>query len=626
MKKAVLIICCLSLAITCRSTTLAAGSSITHGHVILCSDEVPNQEVTARLIDLAGGSPQTVIILNLTPQGNGSSELAQKLKAAFEKFSLAVKTVAVDWHSGMQDEAFHSRETSRALWVFASNPATSIENSETLRTYLSKFQAKGGVIAAGGAATALLTDTVLLENTSNPRGGSTQSSSGFRKSAHTSAEGLEIVRDLIVDRDSIKRSHLNFLIRTLLNQPRKTIVGIDENGAVWIKPNGDIEAIGPANVLILSAHRARIDTEPETAKESAYLSAEGVQIHVLWRGGIYNVVSHIVKAIGQMQTRGHLILLGGGGGFPADALDKFLDLIGGRDQLVLILSIGLDGRERQQQEFQAIKEVFTKEGCQNVQGVFLDSAQEAEDPKLVELVSRARGVVFGGGDQRRITRVLQGTPIEKALWKIYSDGAVISGASAGAAIQGQLMITGDAKTLAEDKGLPSAFHTIRVGNVELTSGMGFFPGAIVDQHFLSRSRGNRLLSTILEHPNLIGVGIDGGAAVWLKPDQTFQVLGNSSVMVINASGAEVGLGETIAGVPGERTVAARNLSIVLVSPGRGFDLKTRKLIYSEAPRRQRPARRKTAQIRAAARVILPLSTWATKAGRQTNGQRYLSSR
>src|SRR5262249_38724295 len=130
---------------------------------------------------------------------------------------------------------------------------------------------------------------------------------------------------------------------------------------------------------------------------------------------------------------------------------------------------------------------------------------------------------------------------------------------------------------AEDKELPSPFHTIRLGNVEVTSGMGFFPGAILDQHFLARTRGNRLLSTVLEHPDLIGVGIDAGAALWLKPDHTFQVLGSSSVMVVDPSGAQVRAGMPI-DAAGERTVAAGNVNVVVLGPGYGFDLNTRKII------------------------------------------------
>lgn len=46
----------------------------------------------------------------------------------------------------------------------------------------------------------------------------------------------------------------------------------------------------------------------------------------------------------------------------------------------------------------------------------------------------------------------------------------------------------------------------------------------MDQHFVRRRRHNRLLSLVLENPGLLGVGIDEGTAVWVKPDHTFEVL------------------------------------------------------------------------------------------------------
>jgi cyanophycinase-like exopeptidase len=39
---------------------------------------------------------------------------------------------------------------------------------------------------------------------------------------------------------------------------------------------------------------------------------------------------------------------------------------------------------------------------------------------------------------------------------------------------------------------------------------------IFDQHFLQRQRHNRLLSAVLDHPQMIGVGIDEATAVIVR--------------------------------------------------------------------------------------------------------------
>ena len=63
-----------------------------------------------------------------------------------------------------------------------------------------------------------------------------------------------------------------------------------------------------------------------------------------------------------------------------------------------------------------------------------------------------------------------------------------------------------------------------VGATKTVPGLGLWPGVIVDQHFLKRQRHSRLLSLGLEHPSLVGVGIDEDTAVVVSGSR-FEVLG-----------------------------------------------------------------------------------------------------
>ena len=63
-------------------------------------------------------------------------------------------------------------------------------------------------------------------------------------------------------------------------------------------------------------------------------------------------------------------------------------------------------------------------------------------------------------------------------------------------------------------------------------GLGLWPQVIVDQHFLKRQRGNRLISAVLDHPTLVGVGIDEQTAVIVR-GSSFEVVGASAVVVVD---------------------------------------------------------------------------------------------
>jgi len=88
---------------------------------------------------------------------------------------------------------------------------------------------------------------------------------------------------------------------------------------------------------------------------------------------------------------------------------------------------------------------------------------------------------------------------------------------------------------------------------------------IVDQHHLKRQRQSRLISLVLERPDLVGVGIDERTAVVVS-GRRFEVIGESSVLVIDARRAAI---EPRA--PGSLS-AARDITVHVLTAGMGMDL------------------------------------------------------
>src|SRR5690606_3561987 len=98
------------------------------------------------------------------------------------------------------------------------------------------------------------------------------------------------------------------------------------------------------------------------------------------------------------------------------------------------------------------------------------------------------------------------------------------GTSAGAAVMSTPMITGDERHPGGSRpDSTEPFMTIARDNIITSTGFGLIDGAILDQHFLRRKRHNRLVSAVLEHPKLLGVGIDESTALLVQPDGRWRV-------------------------------------------------------------------------------------------------------
>lgn len=183
------------------------------------------------------------------------------------------------------------------------------------------------------------------------------------------------------------------------------------------------------------------------------------------------------------------------------------------------------------------------------------------DAARLDSLQKASLIYISGGDQNRFMDIVRGTPIFNAILEAYRSGAVIAGTSAGAALMSGKMITGTELKYPDYK---PTFRSLEADNLELKEGLGLISNAIVDQHFVWRSRHNRLLTAILEYPDILGIGIDESTALLLKGDSA-EVIGLSQVMVYsNPTGS-------IKNVNGK--LGANGLRLDVYLPGEKFSRK-----------------------------------------------------
>jgi cyanophycinase len=132
------------------------------------------------------------------------------------------------------------------------------------------------------------------------------------------------------------------------------------------------------------------------------------------------------------------------------------------------------------------------------------------------------------------------------------------------------MITGDEKRPGGSRppkdpdDSSTVFMTIARDNIVTKEGFALLPGAVVDQHFVRRRRLNRLISVILEHPDLVGVGIDESTALEVGPDGRWKVLGESAAVVFDARKARV----TPSGAP---ALGAADVRMQVLPAGSSYD-------------------------------------------------------
>jgi cyanophycinase len=231
--------------------------------------------------------------------------------------------------------------------------------------------------------------------------------------------------------------------------------------------------------------------------------------------------SAITSPFDSAPTRAGLVVAVGGGGTPDEVIAHVAALAGGKDARVLVLP-----QASAEGDGQSSAAMWLEQGAGEAT-VLSDLAA----PDAKERIARANVIWMPGGVQSRLMERLGEHGLVESIQAAHASGATVGGTSAGAAVLSAVMISGQPE--------PSA---LRSGAMEALVGLGLMPWAIVDQHFVERDRLARLITAVIDHPTLIGVGVSEGTAA-LVDGQSITVMGRSHVLLYDARGAAVGAAE-----------------------------------------------------------------------------------
>ena len=261
-------------------------------------------------------------------------------------------------------------------------------------------------------------------------------------------------------------------------------------------------------------------------------------------------------------TRGQLVIIGGAEDKEKECkvLREFVRCAEGVDARIVVMTAATELPREVGEDY---IRVFKRLGVEDVRIVDTVTREDASSSTALEAIEKATGVFFTGGDQARITSILKDTEIDAAIHKRYSEGIVVAGTSAGAAVMPDVMIVeGESET------------NPRIEVVEMGPGMGFLPGVVIDQHFSQRGRLGRLIAALAQQPAVLGFGIDENTALVVSNDQ-FEVVGEGAVTVVDQSEMTY---SNIGGILKDEALAVCGAKLHILPQGYKFDLKTRKPI------------------------------------------------
>lgn len=262
----------------------------------------------------------------------------------------------------------------------------------------------------------------------------------------------------------------------------------------------------------------------------------------------------------QETDQGTLLIIGGNEDKTGDCriLRKFVSLSGARSARVAVLTTATELPAEVGAEYKMLFELL---GAETVDVVHIADRSQAADRQLAARLAEYTGLFFTGGDQLRLTSLLGGSAVDRALKENFRRGGVVAGTSAGASVMSRTMIVGG-----------DSSETPKKATITLAEGMGFLDQVVIDQHFAQRGRINRLLGVVAQNPNVIGVGVDEDTAL-LVNGGVCRVVGSQTVTVLDGRCVvHSNISESSRFDP----LALTDVTLHILPEGFGYDLRQRR--------------------------------------------------
>lgn len=263
------------------------------------------------------------------------------------------------------------------------------------------------------------------------------------------------------------------------------------------------------------------------------------------------------------RLHGPLLLLAGGGGDVTAGLQRAIDRIRGCtecDAKIDVVVLRASGAEGYNPYFMAMR------GVDSVLAMVITDRESSSRPDVVRAVRDAELVYFAGGDQCNYIRWIKGTPVARAVERVYRRGGAIGGTSAGLAIQGEYAYDACPNQSAKSSEvLLDPFH------VDVSVSRNFFRwrpmrGLVTDTHFQQRDRLGRTIVFMARSGARLGLGVSEGTIALVDANGAAEVHGKGPVhLVIAEKKADV--------VAKGKPLTFRGLRILRFEAGESFDLR-----------------------------------------------------
>jgi cyanophycinase len=232
-----------------------------------------------RFVELCGGADARILVIPTASLLNETGPLYKELFIGMGADSMCVPIEKRD--ECFNDETLRIMEKATGIFITGGNQLrlSTILGGTPVARRIRSLNADGVHVAGTSAGAAIVSEHMIA-------GG--RSGSSPRESGVELAPGLGLTNRVIVDQHFNQRQRMGRLLAALSFNPFACGLGIDENTAGFIAPDGRMEVVGKGTITVVDPSDLRHSSMSYVRRAEA-VTLIGLKLHVLAEGAHFNI-------------------------------------------------------------------------------------------------------------------------------------------------------------------------------------------------------------------------------------------------------------------------------------------------------------------------------------------------
>ncbi len=256
--------------------------AVTRGWVIPiggAEEKVNDPVILTRFCELSGGDQARILVI---PTASELAETGPRYVEIFESMGAKSKSIPVDERADcFKEEIQASLSKATGIFITGGNQLrlSTILGGTPVAKMIRSMNAAGVHVAGTSAGAAIMSEHMIAGGKTGP----TPTEDGA-----TMAPGLGLTNKVIIDQHFRQRDRIGRLMTALSYNPFVSGIGIDEDTAAFISPEGVFEVVGSGAITVVDPAELSHSSMHDARHRDA-ITLIGMKLHVLASGATYDI-------------------------------------------------------------------------------------------------------------------------------------------------------------------------------------------------------------------------------------------------------------------------------------------------------------------------------------------------